>query len=38
MSLGAALCTDVVTIVDVARAAATEVDTIWQRLRTAPDL
>jgi hypothetical protein len=30
MSLGTALCTDVVTIVDVARAAATKVDTIWQ--------
>jgi hypothetical protein len=30
MSFGTALCTDVVTIMDVARAAATEVDTIWQ--------
>jgi hypothetical protein len=30
MSLSTALCTDVVTIMDVARAAATEVDTIWQ--------
>jgi hypothetical protein len=30
MSLGTALCRDVLTIVDVARAAATEVDTIRQ--------
>jgi hypothetical protein len=30
MSLRTALCADVVTIMDVARAAATEVDTIWQ--------
>jgi hypothetical protein len=31
MALGTALCTDVVTIMDVARSAATEVDTIWQQ-------
>jgi len=29
-SLGTAICTDVVTRMDVARAAATEVVTIWQ--------
>jgi len=30
MSLGTGICTDVVTRMDVARTAATEVDTIWQ--------
>jgi len=30
MSLATAICTDVVTRMDVARAAATEVVTVWQ--------
>jgi len=30
MSLGTAICTDVVTKIDVARAAATDVVTVWQ--------
>jgi hypothetical protein len=38
VSLGTALCTEVLTFMDVARSAATELDTIWQMAENSSSL